>query len=698
MPNRTPRTITRSLCIGCLGLGLSFAASSATENTTQSVERGFEKIIKPVFAESCIKCHGLDGKEKGDLNLLDIRSATELINDPEQLGEIIDVLDFEDMPPEEEEPLESGLRQSLISELRTLLDSAIATQAEAIPTPIRRMNRFQYNNSVQDLFELDVEVFTLPERMLREHGDYFKPQTGSMPSSLKVGSRPLGKSQMIEPRLSGVGPFPQDLRAEHGYDNQADHLSLSPLLMESFLKLSRSIVESPGFNEETCGIWSSFFATPAESTNLEIIIENRLREFLTRAFKEPVDDMTLERYSSNALNRIRAGESFTNTMKLMASAALASPRFLYLRDGQSDNTHNRDIALASRLSYFLWGSIPDPILLARAVNGELRNLETLSAEVDRMLSDEKLKRFCDSFPSQWLQLDRIITSTPDPKTWPDFYFSKYRGSMHMMLEPLLLFETVLIEDRPILELIDSDYSYRSEFLQTWYRDGSQPQRRPVTQVPFERVMLEDRRYGGVITTAAVMTMTSSANRTQPITRGTWVASVIFNNPPEPPPADVPPLPEKSDDINIGSLTLRERLVVHRESPDCAGCHDRIDPLGFALENYDPTGLWRDYYENGRIVDAAGKLFRKHAFSDIVGFKDAILAEKDRFVRAFAAHMLAFALGREIHVADSPALDQIAQATLDDGYRMQTLIKEIILSEPFLQESAKATPIVVSTTK
>ena len=268
----------------------------------------------------------------------------------------------------------------------------------------------------------------------------------------------------------------------------------------------------------------------------------------------------------------------------------------------------------------------------------------------------------------------------------------------MMLEPLLLFETILIEDRPILELIDSNYSYRSEFLQSWYREGTQPKRMAVVQVPFERVMLDDRRYGGVITTAAVMTMTSSASRTQPITRGTWVASVIFNNPPEPPPADVPPLPEKSDEIDIESLTLRERLNVHRENPDCAGCHNRIDPLGFALENYDPTGLWRDYYENGRIVDAAGKLFRQHAFSDIVGFKDAILAEKDRFVRAFAAHMLAFALGREIHVADSPALDQIAQATIDEGYRMQTLIKEIILSEPFLQESAKASPLVASTTK
>lgn len=659
----------------------------------------FNQVVQPAFEEHCIKCHGLDGKEKGDLNLLEIGSATELINDPERLEEIIDVLDFEDMPPEEEEPLDASLKQSLIVELRAILDTAIATQVEAIPTPMRRMNRFQYNNSVQDLFELNVEVFTLPERMLREYGDYFQPRTGALPTSLKVGSRPLGKSQMIEPRLSGVGPFPQDLRAEHGYDNQADHLSLSPLLMESFLKLSRSIVESPDFNEETCGIWDSFFAAPASTENPESVIEYRLREFLTRAFKEPVDDKTLERYTTNALGRIESGESFTDTMKLMASAALASPRFLYLRDaGGNDDAHAKDLALAARLSYFLWGSLPDPMLLERAANGELSNPQILTQEIDRLLTDDKLKRFCDSFPSQWLQLDRIITSTPDPETWPEFYFSKYRGSMHMMLEPLLLFETILIENRSILELIDSNYSYRSEYLQSWYQDGSQPERMPVVQVPFERVMLEDRRYGGVITTAAVMTMTSSASRTKPITRGTWVASVIFNNPPEPPPADVPPLPEKSDDIDIESLTLRERLSVHRENPDCAGCHNRIDPLGFALENYDATGLWRDYYENGRIVDAAGKLFRKHAFNDIVGFKDAILAEKDRFARAFAAHVLSFALGREIHVADSPALDQIARATIDDGYRMQTLIKEIVLSEPFRQESAKPAHLVARSSK
>ena len=698
MPKSNLRNLTGSLGIRCLGLGLGVATYSATGNPIYSAEGGFESIIKPTFEERCIKCHGLDGKEKGDLNLLEIGSAGELINDPERLEEIIDVLDFEDMPPEEEEPMDPDLRNSLLDGLRAMLDTAIANQTEPVPTLMRRMNRFQYNNSVQDLFELDVEVFTLPERMLREYGDYFKPWTGAMPTNLKVGSRPLGKSQMIEPRLAGVGPFPQDLRAEHGYDNQADHLSLSPLLMESFLKLSRTIVQSPDFNEDTCGIWGSFFATPGKAKNFEPIIARRLRDFLTRAFKEPVDDKTLDRYTQNALDRIRSGESFTETMKLMASVALASPRFLYLRDAGGDEAHDKDIALASRLSYFLWGSVPDSTLLERAVNGELRDAQILSSEVDRLLADEKLKRFCDSFPSQWLQLDRIITSTPDPESWPEFYHSKYRGSMHMMLEPLLLFETILIENRSILELIDSKYSYRSEFLQSWYSPDSQTERMPVVQVPFARVMLEDRRYGGVITTAAVMTMTSSASRTQPITRGAWVASVIFNNPPEPPPADVPPLPEKSDEIDIESLTLRERLNAHRENQDCAGCHNRIDPLGFALENFDPAGLWRDYYENGRIVDAAGKLFHKHAFTDIVGFKDAILAEKDRFARAFATHMLSFSLGREIHIADSPAIDRITQATIDDGYRMQTLIKEIIFSEPFRQESAKPAPLVARATE
>ncbi|MFT5468970.1 MAG: hypothetical protein ACI8UO_004083, partial [Verrucomicrobiales bacterium] len=329
------------------------------------------------------------------------------------------------------------------------------------------------------------------------------------------------------------------------------------------------------------------------------------------------------------------------------------------------------------------GSIPDQSLFDAAAAGKLAKPDLLTAQVDRMLHDRKLKRFCDSFPAQWLQLERIVSSVPDKDRFPKFFFSKYRASMHMMLEPLLLFETILIENQSIIQLIDSDFSYRSSLLENWYRDGKGG-RNAVTAIEFNRVPVEDRRQGGVITNAAVMTMTSGPNRTQPITRGAWIANVIFNDPPEPPPADVPPLNEDGEDLE--KLTLRERLALHRENASCAGCHEQIDPLGFAMENFGPTGLWRESYENGREVDSSGVLFRKHEFMNVIEFKDALLAEKDRFARAFAGHLLAYALGRETTAADSIALDRIVAETTNVDYAMQDLIKQIVLSEPFRNQS------------
>jgi hypothetical protein len=201
------------------------------------------------------------------------------------------------------------------------------------------------------------------------------------------------------------------------------------------------------------------------------------------------------------------------------------------------------------------------------------------------------------------------------------------------------------------------------------------------------VPVKDRRQGGVITNAAVMTMTSNATRTQPITRGAWIAGVILNDPPKPPPADVPLLEDKPKS-GEENLTLRERFAAHRKHASCAGCHQRIDPLGFALENYDAAGLWRETYSNGRTVDASGKLLSKHEFTNIVEFKDALLAEKDRFTRAFAAHLLSYALGREMGAADSLALEKIVTETAAADYRFQSLIKEIVLSRPFLQSTVR----------
>jgi len=654
-----------------------------------SASNGFS--IEETFKTHCIECHGAKDKVKGDVDLTSFSEGADIKEDPELLQMVLEVIDFGEMPPEENDPIPPNDQKVIVTELKKMLKEVVSSNEEVIKAPIRRMTRFQYANAVKDLLGLKVEVFPLPEKMMRDRSGYFKPETRKMPDKMTVSSRPLGKSGLIEPRMDGVTPFPQDLRAEHGYDTQGDHLSLSPLLMEDFFRLSRSIVQSPSFNPKNVGTWKIYFEEPGNDINQEDEIGKRLRKLLTHAFRRPVDKKVVNKYAAYAKDGLAEGKSFLEVMKEVLSAVLASPRFLYLYDGGDTEEKSQDledINLASRLSFFLWGSLPDEDLLNSAKDGTLSDEETLEKQVDRMLLNHKLKRFCDSFPTQWLQLDRIISAVPDEKKYNDFYYAAplYRTTMDMMMEPLLLFETVLIEDRSVLELIDSNYTFRSPRLRKWY--GEEPGGRlggPVT-IPFAKQPVADRRHGGVITNGAVMTMTSGPLETKPITRGAWIAGVIFNSPPPPPPAEVPPLPE--DKAHDDSLTLRERFADHRERADCAGCHEKLDPLGFALENFDPVGRWREKYENGRDVDSYGTLFRTHKFSNVVEFKDAILKEKDRFVRALAGHLLAFGLGRELSPADSLALDEIVERVKAEDYSMKSMIHAVVASKPFRGPSRK----------
>tara|TARA_B110000495_G_scaffold202165_1_gene221488 strand:- start:2599 stop:4758 length:2160 start_codon:yes stop_codon:yes gene_type:complete len=695
-PGGIPRASSRRRALAYLILFVCTIATFTTPTLTVAQDKLirtsaeiYESVFRPAFQSHCGKCHGIDGVEEGDVNLMEL-DGDQLGGDVEMLSSLIKVLDLGEMPPEGEPDLAPGERQRLVVELKKILKFEVQKTSTYEQAPIRRMNRFQYNNAVIDLLDLKCIVFTLPERMMREHKQYFKPASGKMPNVVTVGNRPLGKSQMIERRLAGVAAFPQDLRAEHGFDNRGDHLSMSPLLMESFLKLGQSITQSPDFVQRNVGVWQTFFEPPQDRGQWKASVRARLNPFLTRAFRAPVASDVLERYTKFADAQFDQGVEFTNVMKALTAAVVSSPRFFYLFDKASQKETSSvvdEFELASRMSFFLWGSIPDQTLLDLARKGELSSPEILAGQYERMIKDKKIKRFCDSFPSQWLQLERIISSIPNEDLFAQFYFSKYRDSMHMLLEPLLLFETVLIENLPITQLIDSDFTYRSNRLQNSYSEfGEDPLKGKkaggaVGVLTFNRIPVTDRRTGGVITNAAVMTMTSGPDRTQPITRGAWVAGVIFNNPPEPPPADVPPLAEKP----VGEesqLTLRERLGLHREQSNCKGCHEQIDPLGFALENYNPIGAWREEYANGREIDTAGVLFRKHRFNDVVEFKDAILEEKDRFARGFAEHLMSFALARETGAADQFALDQIVEATAKDDYKIQTLIKHVIMSEPF----------------
>jgi mono/diheme cytochrome c family protein len=833
-----------------VALMLSVCLSSSL--LAEELSASLPSALPSAFKAHCIKCHGKGGKIKGKVNLLPLKSGDDLLARPELLEDLISMLKDREMPPEDEPPLPEGTRKQMVAQLQTLLVKALKTQAFG-PTPVRRMNRFQYNNAVVDLLELDRDIFQLNERLLRRRQDYFRPETRKMPAVVRVSCRPLSKdidNQRPE-GFRGVSAFPQDKRAEHGFDNRGDHLTLSPLLMESFLQLSQTIVQSPDLNPKECRSWNRLFATPGRSargavngryeaetggpmkllgkpkgraalqgmrgfgnqwsgdaqlfwacekqdSNLSLSFEvteagsglrfgftkapdygtfevylddvkigdkvdlydprvvrvdhdvsakiksgrhtlkfkcvgknerstkyffgldhvdvtgrepppksdpalvknideirSRLKILLRRAFRRPVDPETLDRFTKFAQLQLASGASFEDTMRTMVGAILGMPDFLYLYEATGkkkvdEKARGRqpinDFELASRLAQFFWSSIPDDTLLDLAESGKLSDPETLSTQIDRMLNDRRSSRFCDNFPAQWLQLDRLITSIPDPKKFPYFYYDGYRTSMHMMSEPLLLFETVYIEDRSIIELLDPKFTWQSDRLRSNYEGRAQGGGGHQVQT-FKRVSLNDPRRGGVITNAAVMTMTSTPTRTQPITRGAWVNAVIFNDPPEPPPADVPPLPE-ADQEQLAKLTIRERLALHRKREDCAGCHNKIDPLGFALENYGPTGVWRDKYENGREVDVSGVLFKKHKFKTVVEFKRLILKEKQRFIRGFASHLLSYALGRKLGPADSPALDDMTAKAMAGKDQLRAMLKEVAMSEPFLHKNTR----------
>ena len=712
----------------------------------------FASFVQPLLAKHCIKCHGGE-KVKGKVNLKEIDSATQFLTKAELIKEMVEVIDARDMPPEDEPQLDENDRTKLLSFLKQFLHQA-ASSAKNKPDPIRRLNRFQYNNAIRDLFQLDRNVFHLQEKLMTRQTDYLTDHNGVMPDKVDVACLSLTQRKGMQ----WVEAFPKDLRATHGFDNQANQLTLSPLLLDSFLQLSVSILESPDFNEQTVGNWNDYFKAPANDHDRTKSVRGRLSRFLTLAFRRPVERATLDRYVAYARAKLKDGHSFTDSMKKVFSAALSSPNFLY--------RSSADLNLASRLSFFLWGSGPDQELLDLVSKNQLSQPKVLEDTIDRMLADPKIERFLDSFPSQWMQLENVLGANPDRAKARYFHLMRsYRdnerpASTQMVLEPLLLFDAVFIENRPITELIAPAFSYQSEFLRNWYarkialpsfnaeefaqeveanekrrtelqaiiaakqkemkalippaaearkkllaaikatqqrinkiskitdpkreqvrraREYENVVRRQLLANAFERIPANDLRYGGIITSAATLTMTSGTKRTQPISRGAWVIEVILNDPPPPPPNDVPPLDENAGPKN---LTIREKFAQHREHPDCAGCHARIDPLGFALENFDLVGLWRDQYENGRDVDVSGTLLRKHDFSDVVSFKEALVKEDRRFAKAFTAHLLRFALARELTPADTLAIDGIVAQTAPEKFRLRSLIREVILSNPF----------------
>jgi mono/diheme cytochrome c family protein len=406
-----------------------------------------------------------------------------------------------------------------------------------------------------------------------------------------------------------------------------------------------------------------------------------IERFAQRAFRRPVTAHEVDRVMRIFRTADERGESFERSLQVALAAVLVSPQFLFLVEpeyadefepGAGDRPLS-DYELASRLSYYLWSSMPDETLLREAEQGTLRS--NLRDQVVRMLNDAKSQAFVNNFVGQWLLLRNLDGAVPDKALFPDFN-DELRQAMRTETE--LFFADLLRNNRSALELLNSDYTFLNERLAQHYQIDA------VSGPEFRRVELADGRRGGVMTQASILTLTSNHNRTSPVKRGQWILQQLLGTPPPPPPPDVAKLDESPQAAQTASL--RERLEVHRADPQCAACHHQMDPLGFALENYDAIGRWRT--SDGEFaIDASGELLDQQRFEDAQELKLLLKSTATRkFSWCLIENMLTYGLGRALEPSDYCTVETIRKRLESDDYRIQQIVFGIVESDAFLRRS------------
>jgi hypothetical protein len=429
-------------------------------------------------------------------------------------------------------------------------------------------------------------------------------------------------------------------------------------------------VAGPG---DTPGRRAIFACRPNVTIGEEGCARKILANLARRAYRRPVSNAQVN--SLLAFYRQKK-PSFEAGIRMALRRMLVDPAFLFRieRDPmgiQPETSYQvSDLELASRLSFFLWSSIPDDELLDLGEKGRLRDPLVLQQQIKRMLADSRSAALVQNFAGQWLYIRNMRSVAPDPDIFPEFD-ENLREAFRRESE--LLVETMLREDRSVLDLLDADYTFVNERLARHYGIPN------IYGSHFRRVQLGGHPRRGLLGQGSILTVTSYATRTSPVLRGKWVMENILGAPPPPPPPNVPSLKEKKEDGL--ALTMRQRLTQHRARPACASCHAQMDPLGFALENFDAIGKWRVTDENAQI-DASGVLPDGTAFQGPVELRSILLSRKEQFARTATEKLLTYALGRGLEYYDAAAVRKIMQQTASSGYRWSSLILEIVRSAPF----------------
>ena len=432
------------------------------------------------------------------------------------------------------------------------------------------------------------------------------------------------------------------------------------------------------------------------SDSAEVTCARRILTTLTRqAYRKPVDATTLGVLMDFYKRGRESGGSFDRGIESALQFVLASPEFLFRVEPDPSQAvasvaatgssvaggsvyRLGDLALASRLSFFLWSSLPDEPLLQAAEQGKLKQPAVLEQQVRRMLADPKSKTLIDNFAEQWLHLRNLKNSNPDLVAFPDFDDNLRQA---MKEETELFFDSIMREDRSLMDLLNADYTFVNERLARHYGIPD------VYGSRFRRVPVSNEARRGLLGQASILTVTSYPNRTSPVERGKWILTNLLGVPPQPPPPNVPPLQDTTADGRV--LPLRERMERHRASPTCAGCHRLMDPIGFSLENFDGIGRWRDK-EEGLTIDASGTLFTGASIDGVVALRREIAKRPDVFVGVITEKMLTYALGRGLEYYDMPAVRKIVSDARASNYKFSSIVLGVARSVPFQMKELTST--------
>jgi mono/diheme cytochrome c family protein len=779
------------------------AAVNAPANPSATMAAAFEAKVKPLLATYCSACHGAE-KHKGDVDFSTVRNGEQAIGQTVLWRSTLAKLTDQEMPPAKaKEQPSSEERQALMAWMQGLKRLQAPDPG---PLVIRRLARVEYDNTIRDLFGVDLKAGSdlpadapgegfdnsisplLMEKYLLAADDILDRiitpdqyhlltpagQLGAIIAGVPEEGKPDGKTRVFTSPAefttvlslpaegtytirfkAGAETFDRDpVRVGVRFDGQfvqeqyitattkhpatysfttklvAGKTRLSLVFINPVGSVASAAAPAPAGAPPPAGAAARktpaapaksdpppsqsrtlliesleitgppahmagdaqrrvFVVSPGKDLSKRDAAQKIAEAFAYRAYRRPPTTVEIQ-----ALVKIFGfgndqDEVFNESIKLMLKAVLVSPQFLYRTpDDRANATVNTavvpvgDFELASRLSYFLWATMPDDELLKLAQGGTLHDPAVLTAQVKRLMKDPRSHALAENFALPWLGLDRLAELTLDEKKFPGVG-KELRQAMSD--EGTVFFESLMHDSGSVLDFIDSDYAWMNGLTAKLY--GNDMVKGPKMQ----KVHLDDNNRGGAVTMPGVLMATSTPNRTSPVKRGKWVLEQLLGASPPPPPPNVPAL-DKQDVPENAKLTLRQRTERHRDDPACVSCHRVMDPIGFGLENFDAIGRWRNMDDTGGTVDSIGELPGKQRFTSPAELKRILMVRKDEFLRTFTGKLLAFALGRKISGYDEVVVDDLVAQMAKDEYKLDALIIRIATSYPFLnRQILHATP-------